>query len=144
MKRIILRAAAVVAMVCTVAACSIQQQVKPVALAERGDGKICVVEDKSVRAGFLPTMQAAMEAKGLQVTLVPSIAEGRACPLYATYMGNWRWDLAWYMAYAKITVYEGMTEKGSAVYDSLAGGGRLDKFIDAEPKIRELVDQLFP
>jgi hypothetical protein len=30
------------------------------------------------------------------------------------------------------------------VYDSLGGGGRMDKFIKADEKVRELVDQLFP
>ncbi len=33
---------------------------------------------------------------------------------------------------------------GKALYDATGGGGRMDKFIDAEPKIRELVNELFP
>jgi len=141
MKRII--SCAVTALVFLIAACSIQQQVKPVPAAERSVAKICVVEDKSVRESFLPAMRAALEARGMSVTVVASVAEARTCPLYATYMANWRWDLALYLAYAKITVYKGTTEVGSATYDALLGGGRPDKFIDAETKIRELVNQLF-
>jgi hypothetical protein len=127
-----------------IAACSIQQQVKPVPTPERSGAKICVVEDKTVREGFLPAMRAALEARGMKVTVVASIAEAHTCPLYVTYIGNWRWDLAMYLAYAKITVFKGTTELGSATYDALLGGGRPDKFIDADNKIRELVNQLFP
>lgn len=48
------------------------------------------------------------------------------------------------MAYAEMTVYRDGKRIGSAKYDSLLGGGRLDKFIKADQKIRELVNQLFP
>lgn len=66
------------------------------------------------------------------------------CSLTSTYIARWRWDLALYMAYAKIDVYRDGRPVGQALYDALMGGGRLDKFIDAEQKIRELVDSLFP
>ena len=135
---------AVTALAVLIAACSIQQQVKPVPAAERSGAKICVVEDKSVREGFLTEMRTALAARGMEVTVVTSITEAHTCPLYATYVANWRWDLAMYLAYAKITVFKGTTELGSATYDALLGGGRPDKFIDAGTKIRELVNQLFP
>jgi hypothetical protein len=48
-----------------------------------------------------------------------------------------------YMRYAEIKVYRGVALVGLAVYDATWGGGRPDKFINAENKIRELVDQLF-
>ena len=111
---------------------------------DRSGATICVVEDKNVRESFLPAMRAALESRGMEVTVVASLSEAHTCPLYATYMANWRWDLARYLAYAKITVFKGSTELGSATYDALLGGGRPDKFIDAEAKIRELVNQLFP
>jgi len=135
---------AVTALAVLVAACSIHQQVKPVPATERGGATICVVEDKTVREGFLAAMREALEARGMTVTVVSSIAEASTCHLYATYMANWRWDLAMYLAYAKITVFRGSTELGSATYDALLGGGRPDKFIDADTKIRDLVNQLFP
>jgi hypothetical protein len=61
----------------------------------------------------------------------------------STYTANWRWDLALYMAFAEIIVYAEGTKVGSAVYDSLHGGANMNKFINAEAKIRELVDELF-
>lgn len=48
------------------------------------------------------------------------------------------------MKYAEIKVYRSAILVGEAVYDATWGGGRLDKFIHAENKIRELVDELFP
>jgi hypothetical protein len=66
------------------------------------------------------------------------------CPLTSTYTANWRWDLALYLAFADITIYAGGKKVGRAVYDSLGGGGNPAKFINAEKKLQELVDQLFP
>ena len=48
-----------------------------------------------------------------------------------------------YLKYAEIKVYRGVALVGIAVYDAPWGGGRPDKFINAENKIHELVDQLF-
>ena len=48
------------------------------------------------------------------------------------------------MSYAAIKVYELGQLAAEVEYDSRSGGLRLDKWKDAEPKIRELVHQLFP
>ena len=48
-----------------------------------------------------------------------------------------------YMKYGEIKVYRSPALIGLAVYDATWGGGRPDKFINAENKIRELVDELF-
>jgi len=47
------------------------------------------------------------------------------------------------MKYAEIKVYRNAALAGEAIYDATWGGGRLDKFINAEKKIRELVEALF-
>jgi len=47
------------------------------------------------------------------------------------------------MSYAEIQVYNDGQNVGRAIYDSRMGGMRLDKWVDAETKIAELVDQLF-
>jgi hypothetical protein len=61
----------------------------------------------------------------------------------STYTARWGWDVALYMKYAEIKVYQSATLIGEAVYDATWGGGRLDKFINAENKIREVVEELF-
>lgn len=52
--------------------------------------------------------------------------------------------MATYMAYAEIKVNDNGKPIGEAIYDSTNGSGNLGKFISAETKIKELVDQLFP
>ena len=125
-------------------ACAIKQEVRPVGLAERGDKRLCIRENPDVKRGFLETYRSRVESKGFTVTLLGPDAPVTACPLTSTYTANWRWDLLLYMAYAEILVYRNGEVAGRATYDSLGGGGRLDKFISAATKINELVDQLFP
>jgi hypothetical protein len=48
------------------------------------------------------------------------------------------------MAYAEIKVYKSGMPSGEAKYDALGGGANMGKFIDADTKIVELVNQLFP
>jgi hypothetical protein len=132
-------------MIVAVTGCSIKQTVKPVTPAQLTTRDICVRENPAVRAGFLEAYRQALEGKGLVVRVLAPDTGITACPLLTTYTANWRWDLALYMAYAELTVYQNGGEIGKAVYDSLMGGGRIDKkFIKADEKVRELVDQLFP
>jgi hypothetical protein len=126
------------------AGCSIKQEVKPVTAAQVTTKDICVRRNAAVREGFLEAYRQALETKGFAVRLLEPDAGVTACPLLTTYTANWRWDLALYMAYAEIIVYGDGNQVGKAVYDSLGGGGRMDKFIKADEKVRELVDQLFP
>lgn len=49
-----------------------------------------------------------------------------------------------YMRYAELKIYRNAALFGEAIYDATWGGARLDKFISAEKKVRELVDQIFP
>ena len=51
--------------------------------------------------------------------------------------------MALYMVYAEINVYHNGASIGEAEYDAWNGGASLGKFIDAESKISELVDQLY-
>lgn len=66
------------------------------------------------------------------------------CKVSSTYMARWSWDLAIYMSYAKINVYEDSKLVGSAMYDSTGGGGRVfDKFGNASTMIKSLVHELY-
>ena len=122
--------------------CAIHQHVQPVPKLDSRE--ICIVKNPNVREGFLAAYQAALAEKGLRTKLLDQSALPDACPVTSTYTANWRWDLALYMAFADIAVYSNGRKVGRAVYDSLGGGGNLGKFINAEEKIRELVNQLFP
>ena len=131
-----------VASVTMVSACAIHQKVTPVSNA---NGKsVCIIENKSVKDGFLSTYRRTLEAKGYSVKLLDPSASLNQCPMTSTYNASWRWDLALYMSLAEIKVYSDGKIVGEAKYDSTRGGGNMGKFINAEGKINELVTQLYP
>jgi hypothetical protein len=126
------------------AGCSIRQNVKPVTAAQLTSKDICVRENAAVRAGFLEAYRRALQDKGFTVRVLEPSAGITACLLLSTYSANWRWDFTMYMAYAEMTVYRDGGEIGKAVYDTMSGGLNMNKFISADEKVYELVDQLFP
>ncbi|SEO37796.1 hypothetical protein SAMN05428959_10790 [Duganella sp. CF517] len=122
--------------------CAIQQTVKPV---ERfADKTVCIVDNPAVREGFLIAYKQALEAKGFAAQKIAADASIIQCPITSTYTANWRWDLAMYMVYANIKVYNNGKPIGEVVYDAKSAGMNTAKFITADTKIKELVDQLFP
>ncbi|MBK7277039.1 MAG: hypothetical protein IPI08_10940 [Betaproteobacteria bacterium] len=122
--------------------CAIHQAVRPV---ERlGEQQICIIENSAVRSGFVESYKRALGAKGYVVRQLPSSASIIDCPVTSTYNATWRWDLALYMAYAEIKIFRNGAPVGEAKYDSQSGGANMAKFIDADKKIVELVNALFP
>lgn len=124
--------------------CSIKQNVAPAALSADPPPEICLIPAQGLRAGFNTVYTAQLRSKGFQTRELPPGSAPDTCPLSTTYIGNWAWDLALYMYFADIRVYENGRQVGQAQYDASWGGGRLDKFIDAQNKITELTNQLFP
>ena len=122
--------------------CAIHQTVQPVDKLD--DKQVCVVESPEVKPGVLEAYQRALSAKGYQVRQLAPTASLVECRITSTYVANWRWDLALYLAYAQINVYDNGKPVGKATYDATRGGGNMGKFIDADSKIVELVNQLFP
>ena len=122
--------------------CSIRQSVRPVELTGQ-PMEVCILRNEDVRHGFLDAYTDALKAKSIQVRTLGESASLNECTTTSTYTARWTWDLALYMKYAEIKVYRNAALVGDAVYDATWGGGRLDKFINAEKKIRELVDELF-
>ncbi|MEF2116094.1 Sbal_3080 family lipoprotein [Pseudomonas aeruginosa] len=124
--------------------CSIKQQVDPATLNSALAPEICLIPASGVRGGFTVAYGDALESKGFTVRTLPAGISPTRCPIATTYTGIWNWDMALYMSFADIRVYENGRQVGKAVYDSRGGAGRPDKFISAESKIAELTDQLFP
>lgn len=121
-------------------ACSIKQKIDPIEVSNTTE--VCILENKDVRPGFLAEFEKVLQEKKIKYSLVQELDAQNGCDWTATYTANWAWDLALYMVYAEIKVfYQGRLD-GEAVYDARMGGANMNKFIDAEPKIRELVEQL--
>lgn len=138
------QAATALVMLMLLSGCSIKQQVDPAALSASLAPDICLIPGKGVREGFTTAYGDALRDKGFSVRTLHMGASPSLCPLSSTYTGSWSWDLAMYMSYADIRVFDHGRQVGKAIYDSRSGGSRLDKFISAESKIIELTDQLFP
>lgn len=141
-----MRAASLFTLIAAVAisGCSIKQTVTPATLSAELAPEICMIPALNLRAGFTSAYQASLVEKGFRTRLMAPGSSADRCALATTYIGRWGWDLALYMKYADIRVYEQGRQVGQAEYDARWGGGRLDKFISAEDKITELTHQLFP
>lgn len=137
MRRIILVFASV-----ALVSCTITQKVDPVT--QPPAAEVCIIEDPAVREGFLEEYKAALNTLGYEVRLLPKGTSLDACPVTSTYLAKWSWDVTIYMSYVRLEVFVDGRPAGKAVYDATRGGGNMKKFIDAEPKIRELVAELFP
>ena len=124
--------------------CSITQTVTPVPSSTIHSPEICMIPAAGLREGFNTTYTAQLRSKGFQPRELPPGAPPASCALSTTYIGTWSWDMALYMSFADIQVLENGRRVGQALYDSTSGGARMGKFIDAQSKIIEMTNQLFP
>lgn len=127
-----------------ISGCSIKQNVTPATLAAPSSNEICMIPAQGLREGFHNAYREQLQQKGFRVVEKAPGSSTSSCPLATAYTANWAWDLAMYMVYADIRVFQNGRQVGHANYDAKMGGGRMDKFIDAENKIAELTNQLFP
>jgi hypothetical protein len=139
--RLTSRFVAILALSATLVGCAIHQTVRPVGRLEGRE--ICVIDNPAVRTTFIEAYKRSLTNKGFIVRQLPASAAITQCPITSTYTANWRWDLALYMAYADIKVFSQGNQVGQVTYDSMGGGANMNKFIAAERKIDELVNQLF-
>ncbi|WP_028115238.1 Sbal_3080 family lipoprotein [Ferrimonas senticii] len=117
--------------------------------------EVCIAKHDAVRDGFLRAMERGFAANGTTTKVIsasypqkhaayqPQIsdADKQQCQVIAYYTANWAWDLATYLAYANIWVTDNQQNPlGQASYRT---GGGLDKFIDAEAKVIELISSMY-
>jgi hypothetical protein len=133
---------AILALSAALVGCAINQTVRPVGRLEGRE--ICIVDNPAVRATFIEAFKRSLTNKGFIVRQLPAGSAVTQCPITSTYTANWRWDLALYLAYVDIRVFSQGNQVGEATYDSMSGGANMNKFIAADKKIDELVNQLFP
>ncbi|MCH9692771.1 MAG: hypothetical protein K0U59_12050 [Gammaproteobacteria bacterium] len=123
-----------------VSACSITQNIEPAHITKGSE--LCIIENTKVKEGFLKEFRSSLTSKGIPHRVVSKTSVPESCEWTSTYTARWSWDLAIYMSYAEIKVFHNGIPSGEAVYDSTRGSATMSKFIDAEPKIRELVNEL--
>lgn len=137
---LVIKKTAVLAGVFLIASCSINQSIEPSQITK--ENELCIIENSAVRVGFLKEYKLALSKKGIPYHVVNESSVPKSCEWTSTYIARWTWDLALYMSYAEIKVFHNGSLDGEALYDSTRGGANMNKFIDAETKIQELVDEL--
>jgi len=124
-----------------ISGCAITQSVRPVTSTDIP--LLCVKKNSEVfMAQFVKELQSQIDARGIKTRIYEG-DKPADCRYRLEYAANWRWDLAMYLAFADLRVYDNDLLIGEANYDARAGGGRPDKFGATKTKLRELVDQLF-
>lgn len=121
--------------------CSITQQIEPVS--KRPDAPVCVVNNPGVRSGVLDSILLTLSSREVNYRLVPNRSAAQTCDWALTYDARWSVDLGSYMSYASVQVYRNGRPAGHATYDASKGRGHPDKYVSVQPKIVELVDELF-
>lgn len=105
--------------------------------------EICIIENPKIIGGFLRAYKTALQEKGYAVKVLDKSANVSDCEVTSTYTARWKWDIAMYMSYAQIEVFKNGEKSGEALY-KIVREGATGKFINADEKVRELTDQLFP
>ena len=121
--------------------CSITTSVTPV-----GEGKVadlCIRKNSLVQmAGFLPELEAQIRSHGVATRTFESELPAD-CRHHMEYTANWKWDLAMYLEYAELKVYENVNLIGEAIYNARWGSANMSKFGPTKGKLKPLVDELF-
>ena len=120
--------------------CSITTRVDP--LPSVSMPSVCIHENEAVWSKqFLPMLRDQLGRHGISTTV---FGEDRPadCRWHLEYEAQWKWDLAVYLRYADIRVFDGDALVGRATYDARDGSGRLDKFGHTDEKLAPLLDAL--
>lgn len=136
-----LHAAVVLACAALVGACSISTTVRPVADVKITD--LCIQFNPAVsQEGFLPELRKQIEGYGVKTSVFNGDVPAE-CRYHMTYTANWRWDMALYLFYAEVKVFEGRNQLGEGVYDARMGGANMSKFGPTAEKLRTITAPLF-
>lgn len=107
--------------------CTINQTVTPVQLSQDLAPEICMIPAKGLREGFNTTYVRLLTEKGFHTRQIPPGSSPSSCPLTTTYIGTWSWDVAIYMSYADIRVYQFGQQVGQAEYGFALGRWTCDR-----------------
>jgi hypothetical protein len=123
--------------------CVINEAVSPVTVPNIAS--VCIHRNVQVfMSEFVDEVKSQLEAKGMKVHIYDGDMPAE-CNYKLEYTANWKWDLAMYLSYANLRVFDNENRLlGEATYDARFGGGRPDKFGHTAEKLRPLLDRLFP
>lgn len=127
-------------LVVALSGCSISQTIDPI---KTPVSRVCVHENPKVLMDeFQPELVKQIQEKGFHTKSYKD-QQPIDCSHRLEYTANWAWDMAMYLTYADIRVFDRSGLAGKAIYDARSGGGRLDKFGRTAEKMKPLIDELF-
>jgi hypothetical protein len=122
-------------------ACSITQSVESVE-SYKIDA-VCIERNNSVfMEGFLPELVSQIEKQGVRTQIYNGNLPDD-CRYKLSYVANWTWDLAMYLSYANISIFDDSKLIGQATYDARQGGANMGKFGATAEKLQPLINELF-
>jgi hypothetical protein len=124
-----------------VTGCSIRTNVDP--LTDRSVRSVCIKENENVwTQGFLPALRAEFEQHGIKTSVYRDDRPAE-CRYHALYTANWSWDLALYLEFADVQIFDGDRSIARATYDASEGAANLlGKFGSTEAKLHDLMAKL--
>jgi len=123
------------------AGCAITQNVRPVTASDIRS--ICIKHNaQTFMTDFESELRSQIEARGIKARMYDGEAPSE-CRYRLEYTANWHWDLAMYLVYADLRVYDRDLLIGEANYDARGGGANFGKFGHTGEKLKPLTEQLF-
>ncbi len=118
---------------------------------------ICIAKHEAVREGILEALEEGFRQHGARTTVVGAIYEEKhsmwyptiqpvevqGCDAIAYYVANWTWDISTYMYFANVWVTDREDMNRIIAQATYQTGGGPDKWINANEKILELVDEMY-
>lgn len=139
--KISLKLCLIIVTICLLYSCSIKTVVNPIK--DVNIASLCIQENSDVFSKqFIDGLRELIENNGIN-TKVYNSEKPSDCVYHMEYTAQWGWDVAMYLKYAKLTVFENNIRIGDAEYNAMTGSGQLDKFGRTADKIKPLVDELF-
>ena len=124
----------------SVAGCTITTHVDPIPPSTIPS--LCIADNPKVFSKqFLPTMQAQLARRGIATTVYEGTPPA-GCTMHVEWEAHWSWDMALYLEYADIKVYDGDALVGRATYDARNAEATFAKFGRGDEKLGKLLDQL--
>lgn len=122
------------------AGCSITTRVDPLPAGPLTS--VCVQENEAVWSkDFLPLLRDQFSRHGIATTVYQG-EKPADCRYHVEYEARWDWDLAVYLKYADVRVFDDSALIGQATYDARNGSGRVDKLGHTDQKFVPLLDAL--
>jgi len=109
---------------------------------ELNKSPIFVVNHSATRAGVLREIEKWFSENGYDAKVVESQTQVNPENFVMTYSARWGWDIGTYMRLVEMRVMKNSDVVGSLSFDSVEYGG-IDKFGDAETRLKILLDVLF-